>query len=155
MKTKITKIISKPMHEIELHYKRPLMDGMTKITNAEEAHNCFKQYINPNRIDLKEFFWVIFLTNANQVLGIAEIGSGTDKGVRVNVKEIFQLALTSNSSAIIVAHNHPSGKLIISSSDKEMTERIKKICILFSITLIDHLIITSESFSSFQEEGLL
>jgi len=149
------KHLFKPVHEVELHYKRPLIETMEKITSAEEADAYLRRFINSRRIDLKEFFWVILITNANHVLGVAEIGSGTDKGVRVSVKEIFQLALISNASGIILAHNHPSGKLKSSLQDKAMTGQIEEIGETLSIKLIDHLIITSESFYSFRDGGLL
>ena len=155
MKSKKITILSPPIHTVELHYVRPPIEKLVHITSALEADSYIRRHINTRRIDLKEFFWVVLLTNANQALGFAEIGSGTDKGIRVNVKEIFQLALISNAAAIIISHSHPSGKLVPSTADKSITEKIKEIGLLLSITLLDHLIITSESFYSFKEEGLL
>ena len=155
MKSKTTKILSNPIQEIELHYKRPPIEQLVHITNSEEADGYIRQHVNMQRVDLKEFFWVVLLSNANQALGFAEIGSGTDKGIRVSVREIFQLALIANASGIIIAHNHPSGKLKSSLSDKAITGEIEKIANVLSIQLIDHLIITSESFYSFKDGGLL
>mgnify|MGYP000619166385 FL=1 len=106
-----------------------------------------------NRIDYKEFFWVLLLTNANQVLGVSEISVGSTTGVSVNIKEIYQLALLSNASAVIVAHNHPSGKLTPSTADKNITEKLQKALKLLDIILLDHLILTSEGFVSFSDSG--
>jgi len=155
MKSKTTKILSGPIHTIELHYKRPPIEKLIHITSSEEAEEYIRRHINSQRLDLKEFFWVVLMSNANQALGFAEIGSGTDKGIRVSVREIFQLALISNASGIIISHNHPSGKLTSSLSDKAVTGQIQEIANTLSIKLIDHLIITSESYYSFKDGGLL
>jgi len=155
MKTKqiVTQLLSS--YEIELHYKRPLYDDMFHIQGVEEATLCFKSFIHPKRIDLKEFFLVMLLTNANRLIGISEVASGSTIGVMTNVKEIFQLALITNASAIIVCHNHPSGKLNISASDKKETAKLQKLAKLLDITLLDHIVITSEDSISFIQEGLL
>ena len=71
----------------------------------------------------------------------------------MNVKEIYQLALLSNASAVVVAHNHPSGKLKPSTADKDLTQKLKEAFKLLDITLLDHLILTSEGFSSFSDSG--
>lgn len=141
--------------EIQLHYKRPLFIKMKHINSAEKAQEVIKEFADSQRIDLKEFFWVLLLSNANRLLGISEIASGSSRGVVINIKEILQLALMTSSSAIILAHNHPSGNLSISSSDKRLTEKLKQVTDVMEITLLDHIIISSESFTSFVKEGLL
>jgi DNA repair protein RadC len=67
----------------------------------------------------------------------------------------MQLALLVNASALIVAHSHPSGNLNISKSDIKETIKLKQLAQLMEITLLDHIIITSESFLSFAREGEL
>ena len=104
---------------------------------------------------MRESFWVLLLTNANQVVAISETARGTSRGTPVNTKYIFQLALLTNASAIILAHNHPSGKLAISHSDIEETKKIKTLARMMEMTLLDHIIITSESFISMKEENEL
>ena len=129
--------------------------NMYNITCADDANYILRQHINLKQLDLRECFWVILLTNANRVLGISEVASGTTLGVQVNPKYIFQLALLLNSSAIIVAHGHPSGKLEFSKSDIEQTKKLQQLAHIMDITLLDHLIITSESFVSLAQEGEL
>ena len=99
--------------------------------------------------------YIVTLTNSNRLISISEITSGTTKGVQISPKLIFQLALKANAVAIIVAHNHPSGKLKISESDKKETQKLKLLADKMEITLLDHLIITSESFLSFAYERQL
>lgn len=100
-------------------------------------------------------FWILLLNNANQVLGFSETGIGTVKSVDVNFTEICQLAILSNAVGVVVSHNHPSGKLFPSSQDLKLTKRIQKGLDLFNIKLLDHLIITTESYYSFSDNFLL
>lgn len=139
--------------KIEIHYKRPHLNQMYHISCAEDADTILRKCINPQQLDLRESFWVILLTNANRVLATSEVATGTSRGVQTNPKYIFQLALLTNASAIIVAHNHPSGNLTISLRDKKETKKLQRLAKLMDITLLDHIIITSESFVSFAQEG--
>jgi DNA repair protein RadC len=144
-----------PCHEVQIHYKRPLFETLKKIASSEDADAILREFIDPNRIDHKEFFWLILLDNSNYVIGLSEIGIGNTTGVCVNFKEIFQLAILCNASGIIVAHNHPSGKLAVSNSDIQVTQKLKKSAKLLDISLLDHLIITSEGFLSLSDGGIL
>ena len=141
--------------QIEIHYKRPHLNQMHHISAAEGADTILRKYINLKQLDLRECFWVMLLTNANRVLAISEVATGTSRGVQTNPKYIFQLALLTNASAIIVAHNHPSGNLNFSKRDISETKKLQRLAKLMDITLLDHIIITSESFVSFVEEGEL
>ena len=134
---------------VEIHYKRPALRQMPKICSREEAYNYIIGIINLNRMDHKEFFWVILLNNANRVLGVSELGVGTTNGCLVNVKEVLQLALLSNSSKIVLCHNHPSGTLAFSESDHKITDKITKACSYMDIEVLDHLIITSEGYHAY------
>ncbi|MFY0602717.1 MAG: JAB domain-containing protein [Flavobacteriaceae bacterium] len=143
------------MHEVGIVYKRPLFDSMPHIKSQFDAYEILMEIIDKDTIDHKEFFWVLLLNQSNRLLGYSEIGKGDTKVVVVNVKEIFQLVVKMNASAILLCHNHPSGNLKASKQDIELTNKVKKACDLFSVSLLDHLILTSEYFSAFSEEGLL
>ena len=142
-------------HDIEIHYKRPLFNTMKHIRCAEDADALLKQCINLKQLDLRECFWVLLMTNANRVLAISEVATGTARGVQTNPKYIFQLALLKNASSIILAHSHPSGNLNISKRDVLETKKIQRIAKTMEITVLDHLILTSESFVSFVQEDKL
>lgn len=141
-------------HEIEIHYKRPVFDTVKTIKHSHDTDKIVREFINLNRIDYKEFFIVLLLTTNHQVLYISEIGSGDTTNVVVHVKEIAQLALMTHSSAVIVAHNHPSGRLYASGSDIKTTIKIKNALSLFDINLLDHIIITSEGYFSFVDYNI-
>jgi len=150
------KILSRTsMHEVGIVYKRPLFDDMPHISNSEDVYSLMKNIIDMDTLDYKEHFWVILLNNSNRVLGCSEIARGNTTGVFVNTKEILHLALMSNSTSIILCHNHPSGTLKPSCSDKKITKKIESITKLFDINVLDHIIITSEFYYSFADEGQL
>jgi DNA repair protein RadC len=104
---------------------------------------------------VKEHFWLISLTSANRVLSVSEISIGTINATCVNIREVFQIALKTNAYALIMVHNHPSGTTECSKSDIEITKRLKQGCKQLGLVLLDHLIITSETFISMATEGKL
>lgn len=140
-------------HEVQIHYKRPLFDPKRNANSSDAIDAILREFIDMDRIDHKEFFWVILLTNANQVIGISEIGSGCHTGVTVNIKEICQLALLTNAANIVIAHNHPSGTLKPSEMDRKLTKKLTTLLALLDITLLDHIIITTEDYTSFSDNN--
>jgi DNA repair protein RadC len=144
---------SKKMYEVGIVYKRPLFDTMPVIRNSGDAHTVLSKLIDYDLVDYKEYFWVLLLTKSNRVLGFSQIGMGDTASVVVNIKEIFQLALKANACGLILCHNHPSGNLTSSKPDKTLTEKIKIAGNIFSIQLVDHIIITREGFYSLADNG--
>lgn len=155
MKTNLPTHISSRASEVKLHYKRPLFETMAHIACAEDAVYYLRETIDIDELDLRECFWVVLLTNANRVLTISEVSSGTTRSVLLNHKCIFQLTLLSNASAIILAHNHPSGNMQISKTDRKETKKIQTLAKILDVTVLDHIIITSESFVSFAQQNIL
>lgn len=155
MKTALSIFSAYPCSWVTLSYRRPLFEGMPHIKSPYDADALLKKHIDTHQLDLRESFWVILMTYANRVLGISEVATGTALGVPINTRYILQLALLSNSSSVIVAHCHPSGNLHISESDLKETEKLGQALKLLDITLLDHLILTSESFLSMSLEGKL
>jgi len=137
------------IYEVDVVYKRPSFASMKSVCCIEDSIALFRKLITEEKIDFKEFFIVAFLSRDNKVLGISRVSEGTTSSTCVNIKEILLLAVKTNSSSIILCHNHPSGNLKPSESDISLTRKIKEACGFCDITLLDHIIITSESFSSF------
>ena len=138
--------------EIEVIYKRPAIASMESIKEAEDIVEVFRKLITEEKIDHKEFFLVALLSRHNHVLGVAKTSVGSTNGTVVNIKEIFQLAIKTNSCGIILCHNHPSGNLKPSENDISITKKIKEACTLCEISLLDHIILTSEGFHSFIDD---
>lgn len=141
------------INEIQIHYTRPIITEMKKVVRSNEAEPLFRAFIDEHRIDYKEFFLVMVLSQAQHVLGIAEISVGSAVGAAVNTKEIFQLALKTNAINIILCHNHPSGNLTPSSQDISLTSSLHTFGKMIGISIIDHLLLTREGYYSFADNG--
>ena len=103
---------------------------------------------------LHEEFWVLYLNNANKVIHKAQLSKGGITGTVVDVRLIFKLALEHNATSIILSHNHPSGKLVASEADKEITKKLTFAGEQLDIKVLDHIIITEKGYLSFQDEGI-
>jgi DNA repair protein RadC len=124
-----------------------------KITSSINAYEILKNIWSD--VDYLESFYILMLNRANALLGISKISQGSTTASLADPKVIFQLALKTNSSGIILAHNHPSGNLEPSSSDRNLTEKIKNAGKFLDISVLDHLILTSEAYKSFADNGLM
>ena len=127
--------------EVELSYK-PKFKSLHQVTCSEDAYKYLLPTYKEGTICYKEYFKVLFLNQAKQVL-------------TVDVRVILQAALLTNSVAIILAHNHPSGNLKPSRQDMEITKQVKDAAQLMRITVLDHLILTDAGYYSFADEGQL
>ncbi len=142
--------------EIQLSYKSNVKPSLRpKITSSRDAHEVLKRVWNDSVIELCEQFKVIFTNRANKVLGVFEVSTGGIAGTVADPKLIFVAALKAGATGLILSHNHPSGNLTPSHADIELTRKIKQGGQLLEIQLLDHIIITSESYYSFADEGLL
>ncbi len=103
----------------------------------------------------QEYFLVISLNGAHEVLNVRPITRGTLNRTLVHPREVFADPLAERSAAIICAHNHPSGNLEPSPEDRELTRRISNAGELLGIPLLDHVIFTEEGYYSFLDRGEL
>jgi len=98
---------------------------------------------------------VILLNRANRVIGIFNLSTGGTVGTVAEPKLVFASSILRNASSIILAHNHPSGNLKPSTADTELTKKMKEAGKLLDIPVLDHLIVTSEGYYSFADEGII
>lgn len=138
--------------EVELAYK-PTTRDRNKVSNSADAYQILLPTFKAGTIDYKEYFKVLYLNQANQVLGFTQISEGGITETSVDVRVILQAALLTNSVSLILAHNHPSGNLKPSKQDLELTQFIKEAAELMRIRVLDHIILTSEKYYSFADEG--
>ncbi|PNK92980.1 JAB domain-containing protein [Serratia odorifera] len=103
----------------------------------------------------REVFLVLFLDNQHRVIRHQEMFTGTISSVVVHPREIVREALKANAAAIILAHNHPSGKAEPSHADRLITEQVANACQLLEIRVLDHLVIGRGECVSFAERGWL
>lgn len=100
-----------------------------------------------------EVFHVIFLNNGNKVISFENISEGSITSTLADPRMIFKRALELNAVKLILCHNHPSGISTPSEADIQLTQKLKQAAKLLEITVIDHLIITTEEYYSFAENG--
>jgi len=121
------------------------------ITSSLSAFN----YLNPlMRKDVEEF-WCVALDSLKNVIKSEMLFRGTVDSCLVHPRDIFRFAITTNSSSILIAHNHPSNNPQPSPEDNRLTEKIQKAGKLLQIPVIDHLILAESGFYSFADSGRL
>lgn len=142
--------------EITLRYNQEMPTSKRPIVNcAADAHKIFMSNWDNDILELQEQFKIMLLNRNNRVLGIVTISTGGITGTVADPKVIFAAALKGAASSIIIAHNHPSGNLSPSVQDKAITSKLSKIGSLLEISVVDHLIVTTESYYSFSENSML
>ncbi|RBQ05855.1 JAB domain-containing protein [Pedobacter miscanthi] len=139
--------------EVEVSYKSDYnITERPKINSSQDAYRILMQHWQVGKIELLEEFKVILLNTSNRVLGIVDISTGGVQGTLADPKIIFSVALKTNSSKIILAHNHPSSNTAPSEADKRLTQKLMDGGKLLDIEVCDHLIVTNYNYYSFADE---
>ncbi len=142
--------------EVKLSYSAKVKPSeRPQISSSKDALTICKSLWPADTIELKEFFYTLLLDRANKVLGAVRIGEGGISGTVADVRHIFQSAILSNCSSLILAHNHPSGNTQPSEADIKLTRKIAKAGELHDIKVLDHVILTCENYYSFADEGMI
>lgn len=152
-----TNINIRQVSEIKVSYNPKIKaEDRFCIKCSQDAYNLLrKEAFAPNTIEYKEYVKLVLLNRANKVIGFTTISEGGMDGSIVDIRLIFQIALLTHSSAIMLAHNHPSGTLRPSRQDDFITKRLKEAAQLMDITLCDHLIVCENGYYSYADEGRL
>jgi DNA repair protein RadC len=141
--------------QIIVNYKNPTLPANRfKISNSRDCAFIFRIMMQ-EEIEYRENFYCLFLNRNNKVLGYSHISAGGVAGTVVDTKMIFQIALASHASSVVLAHNHPSGNLTPSEADIRLTRQLVSAGKLLDIPVIDHVILTVDAFFSFADEGMI
>ena len=144
------------LREVELIYRSSAKHSeKPTLCSPEQVEAYLRALWNPDHLELREEFVIILLNNALNVLGWCRISIGGKNATVVDITSIVQLALLSNASSVIAAHNHPSGVLKPSSADINLTNRMQRGLEAIGVSLKDHMILTCDSHYSFMEHNLL
>ena len=144
--------------EIDIVYKRKVACKASErplVQSSSDGYKIALHYWNDDKIELLEEFKVLFLSRANRVMQIFNVSQGGITGTVADPRLILAAAVKIAACSMILVHNHPSGSLRPSRADEELTFKIKEAAKYFDIKVLDHLIISSESYYSFADEGLL
>lgn len=126
-----------------------------KISTSNDSYNFIKEFYGSD-IRIVESFYLLLLNRANITTGFVKISQGGTASTIVDIKLIAKYAVDSLCSAVILAHNHPSGNIEASDADIKMTERVKKALELFEIRTLDHIILADDgTFTSLADSGLM
>jgi DNA repair protein RadC len=141
--------------EVQLIYKSKISSAKRiQVKTSQDAFKVFWEYWDKDTIEHVEEFKVLLMNNKNVVLGIASISKGGATSTVIDPRIIFQYALRTHSSAIIVAHNHPSSNPTPSEADVKVTKRLIEAGNVLDIKVLDHIVICGDgSYFSFGDEG--
>ena len=140
------------IYKDELKNKKLVDKETLKISNKDILLKYLRNKIGYEEI---EKFYIIYLSSSNEVIEFEENSVGTLDRSSVYPREIYKKVINLNAKSIILAHNHPSDNITPSKSDIELTNEIAKGLKNFGALLIEHIIITKNSYFSFLEEGLI
>ena len=142
--------------EIQLSYKSKVKASLRpKVSNSKAVYEILLSNWDASKIEFVEQFKVLLLNRNNRVIGIFEVSTGGISGTVADPKLIFVAALKANASSIILAHNHPSGNANPSEQGMRLTRKVKEAGRMLELPVLDHVIITSEAYYSFADEGVL
>jgi DNA repair protein RadC len=123
-----------------------------KVTSSKDAFNAISHRMsNLNH----EEFWILLLNRQNRIIKEIQISKGGIAGTIVDAKLVFKSAIDHLASGVILSHNHPSGNIQPSQEDITLTRKLAQGAKSLDFEVLDHLIITDNSYYSFADEGIL
>jgi DNA repair protein RadC len=123
-----------------------------KISRSEDAAKYVKQFYFDD-LEIFESAFIVLLNQANNTIGYAKISQGGITGTVIDTRIVAHYAVNSLATGVIVVHNHPSGNLKPSEQDLRFTKKLKEGLSILDIALLDSLILTSEGYTSLNDEG--
>lgn len=142
--------------EIEIRYVTKVKAAdRPRIGRSADVYHLLIDLWPEGTMEWQERFYMLLLNRANQVIGAVELSAGGQAGTVCDPKHVYGIALKANAAYIIVAHNHPSGNLSPSNPDIELTKKLISGGKLLELNLLDHLILSSEGYYSFADDGLI
>jgi DNA repair protein RadC len=140
--------------EIQISYSSKTKSAdRIKVSSSQDVVNALRQFW-PS-YEHVEYSYLVLMNRQNQILGFHQLSKGGTTGTVIDPKVVFQVALKGNANNILLAHNHPSGNTQPSDADKRLTQQVKSGGTFLEIPLLDHIILTQESYLSFADEGYL
>lgn len=127
-------------------------DNTAILTGPTDAAKCLSPLFQGEG---REVFMMLALDSTNRVIGVSTIAIGSLSSVEVHPREVFQPAILAGAATIIVAHNHPSGSVVPSLSDRELTKRLVQVGDLLGIPVVDHLILSDTDYNSLANLGYI
>lgn len=138
--------------QVKMVKERSVLYSTRRIQSTSDADELVRQFLD--ELD-REAMIVVALNAKSEPTCLQVISIGSLSASIVHPREVFKVAILSNAYSILLAHNHPSGDTTPSQEDIKLTKRIKNASDIMGISLLDHLIIGSDGYYSFKENGEL
>lgn len=139
---------------IEYKYESDLKDR-PHIKSAKDAYEVVKLVFDAKKIGLQEQAVVLFLNNANTVIGCCNLSSGSLTSAIIDMRYILASALKLMATSVIISHNHPSGKMKASEQDIQLTKKLNRALDQIDVKLLDHIIVSPfNEYLSLKDEGI-
>jgi DNA repair protein RadC len=138
--------------ELGRRRKEKVVDKKLRIVSSQIVYDHMRQYLQ----DLShEEFYAVLLNRANEEIRTVQISSGGLSGTVADGKMIFKAAIEHSAHGLILVHNHPSGQLFPSDSDKSLTQKMVQFGSFIDLPILDHLIFADNGYFSFADQGIL
>ncbi len=148
--------LSPNLAEISVSYSSKIKaTDRRKISSSKDVEDILREIWTDSTIELREEFYILLLNRSNHVLGWSRIATGGLTGTVCDPRMVFSIALKCLACGVILAHNHPSGNNQPSNSDIQLTKSMYAGGKLLEISVLDHIILTKETYYSFADEGLI
>ena len=131
--------------------RRKARKRSAQITSPNDIYTEVRHFASREQ----EHLIVVLLNGAHEVIGTEVATIGLVNRTLVHPREVFSSAIEKRATAICIAHNHPSGNIMPSEEDKEVTKRLKNSSLILGIKLLDHIIFSQDSYYSFLEHSLI
>ena len=128
--------------QITVSYKDADASKRVRIHSSKESYDILKTFYEDCMQHHEECWATVACDNAMN-------------STVVDIRIVLQTALVSHASGIILSHNHPSGSTVASTPDNNLTSQLKKGCEAIGIQLLDHIILTGDTYLSYMDEGML
>ena len=125
-----------------------------KIATSADANEFIRNFYSDD-IGIFESFFILLMNRSNNTIGYAKISQGGIVGTVIDATIIAKYCVEALATSVILAHNHPSGGLVPSQQDKDITRKITDTLKIFDCITLDHIILTEDSFFSFADEGMM
>lgn len=144
-----TRITYTDVYDLREQLREKLAKVSLRVAEPSSAYNALKALYRADQ----EAFFVVTLDGSHNIIHVTEVTRGLVNKTIVHPREVFKPAILDSATAVIIAHNHPSGSLKPSPEDEDITTRLRDAGQLLGIPVLDHLIFSETSYISMVEIG--
>lgn len=138
--------------DVSGYYQKEKWSGIKRLNNSDEVGYYLMDMIGEKPY---ESLYMLCLDNANRIIYFSEVERGSVSSSAINMRKVVETAVRNNAEKVVLAHNHPSGIIIPSQEDIDVTSRFEKVFEALNIKMLDHFIVGGNGFTSLAKENRL